>query len=44
MRLSPAEIEQIAKDVEQAKIDYQWKLIMREVVEDARKDVRGCMD
>lgn len=44
MRLSPAEVEQIAKEVEQAKIDYQWKLIMQEVVRDAREDVRGCID
>jgi hypothetical protein len=44
MRLSPAEVEQIAKEVEQAKIDYQWKLIMPEVVRDAREDVRGCID
>lgn len=44
MRLSTAEIEQIAKEVEQAKIDYQWKLIMQEVVRDAREDVRGCID
>jgi hypothetical protein len=44
MRLSPAEVKQIAKEVEQAKIDYQWKLIMKEVVRDAREDVRGCID
>lgn len=44
MKLSPAEILQIAKECEQSKIDYQWKLLMQEVVRDAREDVRGCID
>jgi hypothetical protein len=44
MRLSPAEIEQIAKEVEQAKIDYQWKKLMQEIEIEARHDNWGDRD
>ena len=44
MKLSPAEIKQIAKEVEQAKINYQWKLLMNEIVMEARHDTWGDRD
>lgn len=44
MKLSPAEIQQIAKEVEQAKINYQWKLLMREIEMEARHDDWGDRD
>ena len=44
MKLSPQEIEQIVKEIEQAKIERQWKLLMREIEMEARHDNWGDRD